>query len=398
VLPGVDLWLLLPQPASNAVPMANAAAIPAARPRSCLISTPISVRPGRSPASSLGTRRANSRFTERHHTPHLNLTRRADRVTGMAMTAVLPAAMATRRLSLPVFGIAALTGVLAWKGWQALTATGAVRAIHAGQVTLAGPVVIGFVLMVFAVEQIRPAERRPITAPGHVLDFGYFIAHAVVVVPVVILIGTGFSDLLAHAAPWLVLPRIDAVPRWCWVVVALIAIDGVDWLAHLANHKMTALWRLHAVHHSQEELSILSTFRTHPLAHVSFVISAVPVLALAANDATPAAVLTGYACLGALPHANVGWSYGWLGRYLISPAYHRRHHSPTDRLDVNLGTILTVWDRLSGRAAFPEPADPPPPTGLGGRPIPVEQAGGEAILATLARQLAGPFINQGAIS
>jgi sterol desaturase/sphingolipid hydroxylase (fatty acid hydroxylase superfamily) len=96
-------------------------------------------------------------------------------------------------------------------------------------------------------------------------------------------------------------------------------------LTHLGNHRLTALWRLHAVHHSQEELSILTTYRAHPLVHVSFLLSAVPVLAVAGNTTTPAAVLTAYACLGALPHANVRWTYGKLGRVFISPAYHRIH-------------------------------------------------------------------------
>ena len=40
--------------------------------------------------------------------------------------------------------------------------------------------------------------------------------------------------------------------------------------------------------HSQEELSILTTYRAHPLVHVSFLFSAVPVLAVADNTATPA--------------------------------------------------------------------------------------------------------------
>ena len=117
------------------------------------------------------------------------------------------------------------------------------------------------------------------------------------------------------------------------------AIDAADWLAHFGNHKVTTLWRLHAVHHSQEELSILSTFRTHPLVHLSFAVSVIPVLALSANAATPATMLTIYACFGALPHANVRWSYGRLGRWVISPAYHRLHHSPTGRLDLNHADI-----------------------------------------------------------
>ena len=125
--------------------------------------------------------------------------------------------------------------------------------------------------------------------------------------PLIVLLGAGSAGLLARLAPWLTLPRVDAVPDWCFVAAAIIGIDAVDWLAHLANHTITGLWRLHAVHHSLEELSILTTYRAHPLVHVSFVISAIPVLAIESNAVTPAAVLTAYACLGALPHANVRW-------------------------------------------------------------------------------------------
>jgi sterol desaturase/sphingolipid hydroxylase (fatty acid hydroxylase superfamily) len=297
-----------------------------------------------------------------------------------------------QRLALPTLAVVGVTAWLAWRGWAALQATGALRAIHAGQIELAGPIVLGFVLAVFMIEQVTPAERRPANARGHLLDLGYMVAHALVVVPVIVLIGTGFSDSLARLAPWLVLPHVAAVPRWCFFVIAVVAIDAVDWLAHLANHRITSLWRLHAVHHSQEELSILSTFRTHPLVHVSFAISAVPVLALAANAATPAMLLTAYACLGALPHANVRWSYGRLGRYVVSPAYHRRHHSPTERLDVNLGTVFTFWDAMTGRAIHAEPATAVAPTGLAGRPVPVEQAGERPeLVRTFVKQWAQPF-------
>jgi sterol desaturase/sphingolipid hydroxylase (fatty acid hydroxylase superfamily) len=175
--------------------------------------------------------------------------------------------------------------------------------------------------------------------------------------------------------------------------LAVLGIDAVDWLAHLGNHRLAALWRLHAVHHSQEELSILTTYRAHPLVHVSFLLSAIPVLAVADNTATPAVVLTAYACLGALPHANVRWTYGRLGRIFISPAYHRIHHSATGRLDINLGTVFAIWDVLSRRAVFPAPGKVME-TGLSGRPIPVEQDGPRSRLGrTMLIQLAEPFIS-----
>jgi sterol desaturase/sphingolipid hydroxylase (fatty acid hydroxylase superfamily) len=305
--------------------------------------------------------------------------------------AVLPAAR-TRRLYLPTVAAAAAAAWLAWRGWEDLGESGPLHSIRSGEFQLAGPAVLGFVLVVFLAEQIWPAERRPVLSRGHLLDLGYLIAYALLVVPLIVLIGAGFSAGLERSAPWLVLPRLTGVPGWCFIGPAVLVIDALDWLAHLGNHRINSLWRLHAVHHSQEELSILTTYRAHPLVHVSFLITAVPVLAIAANAVTPAAVFTAYACLGALPHANVRWTYGKAGAVLISPAYHRIHHSAAGRLDINLGTVFTVWDVLSRRAVFPAAGRPPVVTGLSGRPVPVEQSGDRLHFArTFLTQWAEPF-------
>jgi hypothetical protein len=157
----------------------------------------------------------------------------------------------SRRLYLPTIVIAGLAAWLSYRGWTALAQTGVARSFDAGRYNLAGPVVLGFVLTVCVLEQVFPAQRRPLLARGHLLDFCYAVFYALLVIPLVVLLGSGFSDLLADNAPWLVLPRATGVPGWCFVGLAVLGIDAVDWLTHLANHRLTALWRLHAVHHSQ---------------------------------------------------------------------------------------------------------------------------------------------------
>jgi sterol desaturase/sphingolipid hydroxylase (fatty acid hydroxylase superfamily) len=324
----------------------------------------------------------------------------ADLATDAGQASAASAVTATRRRSrlyLPTIVITGVAAWLSWRGWILLSQFGVAKSINAGRYELAGPAVLGFVAVVCVIEQIRPAQRRPLLARGHLLDLCYLLFYALFVVPLIVLLGAGFSTLLAKAQPWLVLPAMPGVPRWCFVAVALLGIDAVDWLAHLINHRIDAFWRLHAVHHSQEELSILTTYRAHPLVHVSFLLSAIPILAIEANAATPAVVLTVYACLGALPHANVRWSYGWAGRIFISPAYHRIHHRATGRLDINLGTVFTFWDVLSRRAVFPDwsPNRTVTTTGLAGRPVPVEQSGRLRLGRTMLSQLAEPFTRQG---
>ncbi len=303
-----------------------------------------------------------------------------------------------RRPCLPVVGLAILAVALCGAGVRADGGlAGAAGAIRASRAQLVGPAVLGFVALIFGLERRWPAQARPFRARGHVHDAAYLGLYALVVVPLITLTGTGFASIVRHVAPWMVLPRIATVPRWMFVVVALVAMDAANWFAHWANHRVDGLWRLHAVHHTQQELSVLTSFRAHPLVHLSFLVASVPALVLVGNGVVPAQVIVIYICLASLPHANLAWGSGrmgrMLGRVLVTPASHRLHHADVGRIDVNLGTILTLWDAASRRAVWVEAGHSPGATGLAGHPIPIEQ---DAIhpshLRLLLVQLAEPFV------
>ena len=89
-----------------------------------------------------------------------------------------------------------------------------------------------------------------------------------------------------------------------------MGIDAMNWAAHVANHRSLTLWRLHALHHSQEDMSVLTTFRTHPLVHASYLPSLLPALILGASGTVPAVAIIVYGCLITLPHANLRWRFG----------------------------------------------------------------------------------------
>jgi sterol desaturase/sphingolipid hydroxylase (fatty acid hydroxylase superfamily) len=175
--------------------------------------------------------------------------------------------------------------------------------------------------------------------------------------------------------------------------VTIVLMDGANWLAHWADHRFAALWRMHALHHSQQEVNVLTSFRAHPLSHLAgFSLATVPVIVLMGDRGMAPLLITGYVCLGTLPHANVPWSLGPLGRVVVSPAYHRLHHSAEQSDGYNLGVVLTVWDVLAGRARFPVTDAPAFHTGLADRPVPVEQDDrARSHLALLVAQLAEPF-------
>jgi sterol desaturase/sphingolipid hydroxylase (fatty acid hydroxylase superfamily) len=173
-------------------------------------------------------------------------------------------------------------------------------------------------------------------------------------------------------------------------VIALIfvAMDGCNWLAHLANHRVRMLWRFHELHHSQEDMSVLTVFRTHPLIHVSYLLALIPGIVLLDNGAVPTTLLVVYAGVVAFEHSNTNLGYGPLGRIFVSPNYHRIHHRVEGRQDVNLGFALTIWDQWSRRAVFPSAATIRMDTGLPGRPLTVERP---RHFAVLLAQLVAPF-------
>jgi sterol desaturase/sphingolipid hydroxylase (fatty acid hydroxylase superfamily) len=299
-----------------------------------------------------------------------------------------------RRLYAPSFVLAAITAALAWRGAVVLDRTGDLgRALTGARHELAGPVVIGFVALVSVCERLWPRQRRPLLAKGHVQDAAFFVLSAAVIVPLVTLLGVGSASVLTANAPWLEVGWFASWPTWIVVGVTLIAMDGCNWLSHVAEHRVRCLWRVHAVHHSQEELSVLTTFRTHPLVHaVSFFAATIPVVVLVGSRPLAPILITIYLCLGALPHANVPWTFGPLGKVIVSPAYHRMHHAADGPYDVNFGIVLPWWDRLAGCALFPQPDAPLIRTGLAGRPLEVEQGvARRGAPSLLVRQLLEPF-------
>jgi hypothetical protein len=152
------------------------------------------------------------------------------------------------------------------------------------------------------------------------------------------------------------------------------------------------LWRFHELHHSQEDMSVLTVFRTHPLIHVSYLVALVPATVLLANGAMSTTVLVAYAAVVAFAHSNTRLGFGPLERIFVSPNYHRIHHQLDGPQDVNMGFALTIWDQLFRRAVFPTEATIRTDTGLVGRPLVVEHSGPRPRhLSVFAAQMVAPF-------
>jgi sterol desaturase/sphingolipid hydroxylase (fatty acid hydroxylase superfamily) len=294
---------------------------------------------------------------------------------------------------MPAFLIVAVAVALIGIGWSSRWGGTSFAASMTGlRVVVVGPITLVVIGVFLIVERLHPAQRRPIFARGYRQDLLYTVLNATLVVPLVAALSLSFAEAARRSIPWIVVPRIGLLPRWLVIATILVAMDGCNWLAHFANHRVRVLWRFHELHHSQEDMSVLTVFRTHPLVHVSYLVALVPAIVLLANGAVPTILLVVYAAILAFEHSNTNFGFGPLERIFVSPNYHRIHHRLEGRQDVNLGFALTIWDQLSHRAIFPTPETIRTDTGLPGRPLVVEQAGVRPRhLAVLITQLVAPF-------
>ncbi|HEU5309077.1 MAG TPA: sterol desaturase family protein, partial [Acidimicrobiia bacterium] len=274
-------------------------------------------------------------------------------------------------------------------GWGGADFAGSVVSLRA---VVAGPATLAIIGVFLVVERTWPAQPRPMFARGYRHDLLFTVVNATLVVPLV----TGLTLATVHVAqtsfPWIVLPRIGLVPRWAAIAAIVVAMDACNWAVHLANHRTRMLWRFHELHHSQEDMSVLTVFRTHPLIHFSYLVALLPGVVLLANGAMSITVLVVYGAIVAFAHSNTRLGFGPLERVFVSPNYHRIHHKVDGPADVNLGFALTIWDQLFHRAVFPTEDTIRTDTGLAGRPLIVEQEAPRARhLSVFAAQMVAPF-------
>jgi sterol desaturase/sphingolipid hydroxylase (fatty acid hydroxylase superfamily) len=282
--------------------------------------------------------------------------------------------------------------VIVWAGVADLLRQGRLETVlRAGWAELAAPILIALVVATGICERIWPAEPRPVLARGHVQDACYLALHAIVVIPLMTLLSVGGAALIGRHAGWIELRPAQHWPGWLLIPVTIVAMDAANWLAHFADHRLGFLWRFHALHHSQEELSVLTSFRAHPLMHTTgFLLATIPVVVLMPGRPIAPVLITVYVCIGTLQHANLRWTFGPAGRLIVSPAYHRLHHA-LEYQSINLGVVLTIWDVLAGCARFPSRSGAVGRTGLAGRPVPVEQGVPAPAPLLVAEQLIEPF-------
>ncbi len=220
-----------------------------------------------------------------------------------------------------------------------------------------GSLIVGTILV--ALEHFFPERREQRHLRAHVrTDLAYWVLAPLVNRVLVPAVAFGAIVVTTSTVPRPASEAIAAAPLWAQALGMLVIGDFVGYWIHRLFHHQPWLWKIHAVHHSSEELDWLSSVRVHPLNQIIQISLRVTVLYVIGF--TPGA-LAAYApfltFLAILIHANVPWRFGPLGFAIASPAWHRWHHA-ADALGEgrNFAGLLPVWDYLFGTAHFPREA------------------------------------------
>lgn len=142
----------------------------------------------------------------------------------------------------------------------------------------------------------------------------------------------------------------------------LLLFDLVDYVYHRVQHNLGWWWQLHAVHHSQQQMTLWTDNRNHLLDSVLrdsvFVLLA---LAVGVPPAQFVAIVAVTQLVESLSHANVQLGFGPFRALLVSPTYHRLHHAAGVGHETagqgtlgghNFAVLFPVWDILFGTARF----------------------------------------------
>lgn len=139
----------------------------------------------------------------------------------------------------------------------------------------------------------------------------------------------------------------------------LVVFDFVDYWLHRAQHRWSWWWALHAVHHSQRQMTFWTEDRNHVLDDLlRDGVMALVAVAIGVPPAQFIGIVVVSRLLQSLQHANLRWRFGTIGeRLLVSPSFHRLHHAVDYGHDgpargCNFAVLLPVWDVIFRTADY----------------------------------------------
>lgn len=168
---------------------------------------------------------------------------------------------------------------------------------------------------------------------------------------------------------WMGGSLIDAGAMSFWIALPLFFLvrDFTEWLFHYAQHRLPWLWAMHSLHHSDPEMTALTTNRHFWGDRLVKALTIWPLATMVMNPTDAIfQVYMVFSLYNYFIHANLKVDFGRWSWLLNGPAYHRRHHSRLpEHYDTNFAALFPIFDVIAGTYRRP---DGWPPCGLDDAP------------------------------
>ena len=198
---------------------------------------------------------------------------------------------------------------------------------------------------------LRPAQR--VLRAGWSTDLAYFFVNHVGVQLLTFLSLWPATALAALPALEGTARAVSSQPIWIQFIELMVAADLVQYGVHRAFHRVPALWRFHAIHHSIREMDWLAGSRLHLVdVVVTRALVVLPAFALGFSESALYLWLVIIAMQGVLNHVNLRFRLRWIEHLVVTPRFHYWHHAvrPIDR---NFAVHFPWIDRLFGTHHLP---------------------------------------------
>lgn len=288
-------------------------------------------------------------------------------------------------LRLPDIAAAVAQGITATVAWlfSPAAADRFAEATQLGVLTRTAVQTVAFFSVLFAIifllEWATGADRSAYRSKSFLQDllYGLFYQGGFYA----ILIWAAVANALGPRLAFLKIEVLAGLPGPVHWVLYWLVVDFITYWWHRWLHSWEPLWAFHSVHHSQEEMSFITSYRLHPVEQLAQnIIMVAPLLVMGVPTFRWLPLYVTMNMLESLQHSALDWGYGRAYYIVVSPKFHAVHHSTDPRHhNRNFAKILSLWDFLFGTGVKEERR--PARLGVEGLPVP----------RSIFQQLVAPF-------
>jgi len=206
----------------------------------------------------------------------------------------------------------------------------------------------GMFVVVYVLEALAGADKKRYLSRNFINDFVYCMFYRSGIYVFFI-----YLPIMNLLGPYVTLSFLEGIPLPLLVVLHWLLRDFLTYWTHRAQHSVPFLWEFHKIHHSQSEMTFLTTSRFHIVDQLTYhVVMVIPLLLIFGKSpgmGFAVYVISEFHLF--VQHSHLKWKYGPLHKILVSPAFHAVHHSSApEHHGKNFGMYFSFWDFIFGTA------------------------------------------------